>query len=105
MRGFVLKFSFVLGCLWPAKDNDENFLIFLTDRASYMLKAGVELKLFYPKLVHETCVAHALHRLAEEMNKISSCKLHHFKHKESVFEGTIPHIPLPPQPVLTLWGT
>ena len=32
-----------------------------------MIKSGKSMKSFYPKVVHITCVAHGLHRVAEEI--------------------------------------
>jgi hypothetical protein len=32
-----------------------------------MVKAAKGLKMLYPKMVHLTCLAHALHRVAEEI--------------------------------------
>ncbi|CAB0040086.1 unnamed protein product [Trichogramma brassicae] len=37
------------------------------DAAPYMLKAGRSLQPFYPNMIHVTCFAHALHRLAEKI--------------------------------------
>ena len=42
-------------------------VIFLTDAAPYMVKAAKGLQVLYPKMVHVTCLAHALHRVAEEV--------------------------------------
>jgi len=39
----------------------------VTDAAKYMIKAGKALAVFYPKLVHITCLCHALHRVSEEV--------------------------------------
>jgi hypothetical protein len=44
---------------------NENVLLFLSDGAPYMVKAGVAIKEFYPKLLHQTCLAHAFQRVAE----------------------------------------
>lgn len=48
----------------------------------YMVKAGKAIKVFYSKMEHVTCLAHGLHRVAEEIRKhfpkvdqlISNCK-------------------------------
>nr|CAD7405772.1 unnamed protein product [Timema cristinae] len=32
------------GVLWPSENNDEKFMVLLTDSAAYMLKAGASLK-------------------------------------------------------------
>lgn len=49
-------------------DFDRNMvLLFVTDAASYMVKAGKCLQSLYPKMVHVTCAAHGLHRVAENV--------------------------------------
>lgn len=55
--------------LWPGVRR-ENDLIFLSDTAPYMVKAGKSLKTFYPKMEHITCVAHGLHRHIEYVKKL-----------------------------------
>ena len=42
-------------------------LLLLTDQASYMLTTGQGLRTLYPSLIHLTCLAHAMHRVAEEV--------------------------------------
>lgn len=37
----------------------------LTDAASYMISAMNSLRILYPKMLHLTCLAHGLHRVAE----------------------------------------
>lgn len=45
----------------------EKFLLLVTDAAAYMVKAGVSMKVFYPNLIHCTCLAHGLSRVAESV--------------------------------------
>ena len=54
-----------------AADRKFTFLIFLilSDAAPYMVKAGKCIQVFYSKMLHVTCVVHALHRVAEEIRK------------------------------------
>jgi hypothetical protein len=40
-------------------------LLLVTDGAPYMKKAAEGLSVSYPKLIHVTCVAHALRRICE----------------------------------------
>lgn len=40
-------------------------LLCLTDAAAYMICAMDALNVLYPKMVHFTCAAHGLHRVAE----------------------------------------
>jgi hypothetical protein len=42
-------------------------LIFVSDAALYVIKAVKALQLLYPKMIHVTCLAHALHIVAEEV--------------------------------------
>jgi hypothetical protein len=53
--------------LWPDKVERENMLLFLSDAAPYMIKVAKALQLLYPKMIHVTCLAHVLHRVAEEV--------------------------------------
>ncbi|KAF0761940.1 DUF659 domain-containing protein [Aphis craccivora] len=48
-------------------NNDDKVLLILSDAAPYMTKAAHNLKLFYSNLVHVTCVAHGIHRIAEKI--------------------------------------
>ncbi|XP_055902175.1 uncharacterized protein LOC129938564 [Eupeodes corollae] len=90
-------------------------LLFLTDAAPYMIKAARGLKILYPKLIHVTCLAHALHRVAEQIRSnfknvdllISSGKKIFLKAPSRVenFKTRYPLTPLPPQPIVTRWGT
>ncbi|PSN39407.1 hypothetical protein C0J52_16587 [Blattella germanica] len=45
-----------------------------------MLKATEHLKVFYPNLIHTTCAAHALHRVAEEVHR-------HFKNVNTLISA------------------
>jgi len=38
--------------------------------APYMIKLGHTLKVFYPKLINITCMAHGLHRLSEAIRDL-----------------------------------
>lgn len=49
---------------------DENLWLFLSDAAQYMVKTGNSLKVFYPNIIHETCVAHMLNRVAEKVREL-----------------------------------
>lgn len=79
-----------------------------------MVKTGKTLKIFNPKMEHITCVAHALHRVCEEIRLqfpkvdklISNMKKHFFKapSRVQIFRSIAPNILLPPEPILTKWG-
>ncbi|KAL4085242.1 hypothetical protein QTP88_027101 [Uroleucon formosanum] len=104
-----------LHILWPQGIKYDNILLFLSDAAPYMMKAGRGLKILYSKMEHVSCLAHGLHRVAEEIRKhypkvdqlISNIKKIFLKCPSRVqyFKEMAPNIPLPPQPVLTRWGT
>lgn len=89
-------------------------LLLVTDAAPYMRLCGTNLKQLYPNLVHVTCVAHGIHRVCEKVREIfpdvnrlissarkiflkcpSRCDLY----KERM------GCPLPPDVVITRWGT
>lgn len=53
--------------LWSDDIQHNNVLLFLSDIASYMIKAGTAIKALYSKMVHVTCLAHAIHRIVEEI--------------------------------------
>lgn len=62
--------QFVNNCLkllWPEGNNHDKVLLMLSDAAPYMTKAAQNLKPFYSNLVHVTCVAHGIHRIAEKI--------------------------------------
>ncbi|XP_018494288.1 uncharacterized protein LOC108863973 [Galendromus occidentalis] len=80
-----------------------------------MKKAGKALKVIFPKMLHVTCAAHALHRVAEEIRVIfpdidrlvaNGKKIFNkAASRISVFRESLPAVPLPPQPIITRWGT
>ncbi|PNF39209.1 hypothetical protein B7P43_G01301 [Cryptotermes secundus] len=101
--------------LWPNGIQRNNVLLLVTDAAPYMKKAAKGLRILYPKMVHITCLAHALHRVAEEVRGhfpdvdrlVSNGKKIFIKAPLRVqkFKQEAPLLPLPPQPVVTRWGT
>lgn len=101
--------------LFPESAVEEKVLIFLSDAAPYMIKAAKALQVFYPNLIHVTCFAHGVHRLAEEVRStfgnvnelISSTKKVFLKAPARIkdYKEKLPNLPLPPEPVITRWGT
>jgi len=85
--------------------------ILLSDAAPYMVKCGRTLQVFYPLLVHITCVAHALSLVCEkapeifkDVNRlIASMKLCFVKspNRRALYRDGCPDLPLPPEPVVT----
>lgn len=100
--------------LWSGSINNDNVLLFLTDAAPYMVKAGSVLKSFYTIMVHTTCVAHGIHRVAEEIrgqfeidNLISNIKKNFRKAPSKIllFKIEAPGIKLLLEPTISRWGT
>ena len=87
----------------------------LSNAAAYMVKTATNLKVFYPNLCHCTCLAHGLNRVAETIRQqfpllnelIKNAKKVFVKAplRVQLFKERLPNIPLPPEPVLTRWGT
>ena len=90
-------------------------MLFVTDAAPYIVKAGKAVQAFYPKMVHITCLAHGLHRVAEEIRAnfsqvdslVSEMKKIFIKapSRKQLFKSTAPGVLLPPELVITRWGT
>ncbi|ODM87291.1 hypothetical protein Ocin01_19391 [Orchesella cincta] len=91
-------------------------LVFLwPGQPAYMLLAGKNLKGTYPDLLHITCLAHGLNRVAETIkslfplaNRMMSSVKAVFKKAPSrvlKYKTENPDLKLPPEPVQTRWGT
>jgi hypothetical protein len=101
--------------LWPDGIRHDDVLLFLSDAAPYMVKAGKTIGALYSKMVHVTCLAHGIHRVAEEIRGrftkvdklISKVKQIFLKCPARVFffKNRAPNVPLPPEPIITRWGT
>ncbi|XP_025198504.1 uncharacterized protein LOC112603549 [Melanaphis sacchari] len=104
-----------MSILWPTGIQHDNVLLFLSDAAPYMVKSGEALKSLYSKMIHVTCVVHGLHRVAEEVrsqfhvvDKVISSVKKIFRKAPSrllVFKSEAPNLPLPPEPIITRWGS
>lgn len=53
--------------LWPYGIHHDDVMLFLSDTAPYMIKAGKAIGALYSKIVHVTCLAHGVHRIVEEI--------------------------------------
>lgn len=94
---------------------DEKFLVLLSDAAPYMVKVGQNLRIFYPNMIHVTCLLHGINRVAETVrteyplvNKlISNVKKVFLKAplRVQLYKERLPGVSLPPEPVITRWGT
>jgi hypothetical protein len=103
-----------LKVLWPIGVK-EKLLILYADAATHMLKAATVLKVFYPNLIHFTCLAHGLQRVAEEVraklpqvNKLILMTKKVFlkaPHRVQSYMQCLPDASLPREPVPTRWGT
>lgn len=93
----------------------DSILLFVSDAAPYMVKAAKAISVFYPKVTHVTCLAHALHRVCEQIRCcyplldrfIANAKKAFTKapSRNLLFKQMYPDVPLPPQPITTRWGT
>lgn len=54
-----------MNILWPDGVKHDDVLLFLSDDAPYMVKSASSIKTLYSKMIHTTCLAHGLHRVAE----------------------------------------
>lgn len=101
--------------LWPEGILHDRIRLLVSDSAAYMLKAGSALKVIFPNMLHVTCTTHALHRVAEEVramfpdvDKLVANGKKTFRKSAAritTFREIAPQTPLPPQPILTRWGT
>lgn len=57
-------FNNSMNILWPDVVLHDNVLLFVSDAAPYIVKAGKALNVFIPKMIHITCLAHTFHRIA-----------------------------------------
>lgn len=104
-----------MSILWPTGIKHDSVLLFLSDAAPYMVKAAKSISALYSKMIHVTCIAHGLHRIAEEIRNnfpeidtlISNVKKIFLKAPSRVllFKSIAPEISMPPEPILTRWGT
>jgi|UniRef100_A0A2S2R514 hypothetical protein len=59
-----------LQIIWPNGIKHDKILFLLNDSASYMVKTGKVITVFYSKMERVTCLTHALHKVTEEIGKI-----------------------------------
>lgn len=101
--------------LWPNNVNHEDILLFVSDAAPYMKKAGRCIQTLYPKALHVTCLAHALYNVCEEVRAhflkvdrlIAEMKKTFLKcpKRVAILNEKCPDIPNPSKPITTRWGT
>jgi hypothetical protein len=109
-------FDETMHLLWPGGIRYERVVLLVTDAARYMKAFGRNQREgSYPKLVHITCCAHGLHNVAEKIRSefplvdevIYTVKSVFLKapNRRETFRTIAGNLPLPPEPVLTRWGT
>lgn len=104
-----------MGKIWGGDIQFSRVLLLVTDAGSYMISAYKSLSIMYPKLLHVTCLAHGLSRVAEQVRVsypivndwIASVKRVFLKapSRVRIFKEALPDVPLPPEPVVTRFGT
>ena len=90
-------------------------LLFISDAAPYMTKAAQAINIFYPKIIRITCFMHGIHRACEKIRSmypnvdrlISNIKKVFLKapSRVQIFKSVESGLELPPQPIITRWGT
>ncbi|XP_003740210.1 uncharacterized protein LOC100908774 [Galendromus occidentalis] len=55
--------------LWRTDVQHERVLLFVADAAPYTVAAARSLKVLFPNMIHIICIAHAIHREAEQARK------------------------------------
>lgn len=108
-------FNDAMHLLWPSGVKYEEVLLFVSDAAPYMVKSANSLTMLYPNLIHLTCLAHGIHRISECLRNeystvdklIATIKKVFLKAPSRIIKlrELFPNLPLPPQPIITRWGT
>ena len=115
----ITIFQFLISSLngiFPNGIPYDNFLVFVSDAAAYMKKSYENgMKTLFPKMIHVTCLCHALHNVADGArkeltvaDKFISCSKKFFRKSPknlADYKNFAPDLPLPPRPVITRWGT
>ncbi|KAF4531553.1 hypothetical protein B566_EDAN017698 [Ephemera danica] len=112
----VARFTYdALRNLFPGEKFEERFILAVTDAAPYMLLAIRNIQVFFPKLLHVTCLVHLLHNVSQHVmdkyclvNKwISLIKKVFVKAPRRIekFREMCPDLALPPEPILIRFGT
>lgn len=106
-----------LSLLWGSHsvENFKNIILFTSDAAPYMLKAGKKIKEMCPQILHVTCIVHGIHRIAETIRShyknvddfINNTKKVFLKapSRVKILNNMYPSLPLPPKPIITRWGS
>lgn len=90
-------------------------LLLLSDATPYMIKAGKTLNVFFSNMIHVTCLVHMLQSIDEKVRElfpnvnilVNNLKKSVLKtpHRVEVYKDVLQNVALPPEPILTRWGT
>ncbi|PSN45925.1 hypothetical protein C0J52_23578, partial [Blattella germanica] len=83
------------GVLWPTNLNKERVFLLLSDAAPYMIKPGKQLRYFIPML----SILHVLPMQCIVLRK------QYAPARVATYRDMLPDVALPPQPIITSWGT
>jgi hypothetical protein len=65
----IAVFDSAMKLLWEGEVKRDSIVLFVGYAAPYMVKATKGLQVLYTRMVHLTCLAHALHRVAKEIRE------------------------------------
>lgn len=91
-----------------------DILLVVTDQAPYMVLCFNTMKILLPNMHHVTCIVHSLHRVAEKVRDLCPAVDNFLGIMKVVFSRScdrrdiwkdVTELPLPPEPILTRWGT
>lgn len=105
-----------ISLIYPGENSAkyERVILFLSDQASAMVKAGKILKPMYTKMKHVTCLAHALNVVAQEIKKCNGFANQLIANMKTIFSKctrrkvlytSVTKLLLPPKVVTVRWGT
>jgi len=73
----------------PNGEKHDHVLLFVSDAAPYIIKAGKKIKALYSKIEHVKCLVHCLRRVAEELREhFPKMDAANIECKEKIFKST-----------------
>lgn len=82
---------------------------------TYVMKACITLNVFFPNMIHVTCLTHMIQKIVEKVKELFpnvNILVNNFKkvflkahNRVEAYKENIPYVTLLPKPVLTRWGT
>lgn len=99
-----------MNILWPDGVKHDDELLFLTDGVPCMIKTTSSIKTLNPKMIHATCLACRLHRVAETVRilnpkvdkiiaNVKNCLKKKTPSRIQIFRDICTLLPLPPEPI------